>query len=85
MVAIWMPAMRLVSNGRAARPTISPATPAEANRLKPYWRTGSKVISTALSVTTTIRVCSARLRMRTWVMCLRADRSSALSTVKRWR
>jgi hypothetical protein len=36
VVAIWMPAMRLVSSGLAASPTTSPATPAEANRLKPY-------------------------------------------------
>ena len=85
VVAIWMPAMRLVSSGRAASPTTSPATPAEANKLTPYWRTGSKVIRTALSVTTTIKVWSARLRMRTWVMCLRASRLSAVSTAKRWR
>ena len=76
-VAIWMPASRLLSTGRAARPTTRPATPAEANRLTPYWRTGSNIIRAALTVTRTISVCAARMRTRTCVTCLRARRLSA--------
>src|SRR6185437_16060684 len=47
VIASCTPANKLLSTGRAARPTTMPATRAEANKLTPYCRTGSKVISGA--------------------------------------
>ena len=85
VTAICTPAIRFVSNGRAANPTTSDAAPADANRLSPYWRTGSNVISAVEMVNTNTRMSSARLRMRTCVTCLRASRLSSSPVLKRLR
>ena len=55
VMASCKPAIRFDSVGRAARPTMMPAMPADANRLTPNWRTASIVISAAATVTVMIR------------------------------
>ena len=80
VIASCTPANRLLSTGRAARPATMPATPAEANRLTPYCRTGSKVISAAPTVTITTSTSAARNSTRTCVTCLRASRLSSVSS-----
>ncbi len=54
-----------------------PAAPADANRLTPYCRTESKVISATAAVTITSTVFATRCRMRICVTCLRASRLSS--------
>ena len=67
-----MPASRLLSTGRAARPRIRPAAPAEANRLTPYCRTESRVIKAAATVTIASRVLRDPLQDPHLRTCLRA-------------
>ena len=80
-----MPASRLLSTGRAARPKTKPAAPAEANKLTPYWRTDSMVINAAATVMIASKVLATRCRIRICVTCLRASRLSSLSVLNRRR
>ena len=59
-----------------------PAAPAEARRETPYWRTPSKVIRAADTVTTAMIVSATRCRMRDCVTCLRARRLSSESSLE---
>ena len=83
VTAIWMPAMRLASTGRAARPSTNPATPAEAKRPAPYSFTLSKVSSTTARVMMATKMTAARCSTRIWVRNLRAVRLSSTSMRKR--
>lgn len=84
MSAICNPAIRLPSTGRAAIPATSPATPADASRLAPIWRTFGNVISAAPVPMITISTITVRTSTLACVWTRRACRLSAVSIGWAW-
>ena len=77
--AICSPAITLPSTGRAAKPTMIPAAPAEASSVVPNWRTLGNVLSAAAEPKISAKTLRVRPRTLACVRICRACRLSAMS------